>query len=73
MARIYDRMGLKTEALQCKSEYLSVSDSLFSHETLNMIKNSQALYEQNSDAYTIRSLNNANALQRYWIIALLPC
>ena len=31
MARIYDRMGLKTEALQCKSEYLSVSDSLFSH------------------------------------------
>ncbi len=70
MARIYDRMGLKTEALQCKSEYLSISDSLFSHETLNMIKNSQSLYEQNSDAYTIRSLNNANALQRYWIIAL---
>lgn len=70
MARIYDRMGLKIEALQCKSEYLSISDSLFSRETLNMIKNSQALYEQSSDAYTIRSLNNANALQRYWIIAL---
>lgn len=70
MARLYDRLGKKPEALECKSEYLSITDSLFSRETLRMIKNSQALYEQNSDAYTIRSLNSVNALQRYWIIAL---
>lgn len=70
MARLYDRLGMKTQALECKSEYLSITDSLFSRETLRMIKNSQALYEQSSDAYTISSLNNVNALQRYWIIAL---
>lgn len=70
MARIHDSMGRKTEALQCKSEYLSLSDSLFSRETMNLIKNSQALYEQNSDAYTIRALNDTNAQQREWIIAL---
>lgn len=70
MARIHDRMGHKTEALQCKSEYLSLSDSLFSRETMNLIKNSQALYEQNSDAYTIRALNDTNAQQRGWIMTL---
>lgn len=70
LARIHDRMGHKTEALQYKSKYLSLSDSLFGRETMNLIKNSQALYEQNADAYTIRTLNTANALQRHWIIAL---
>ena len=70
MARIYDKQGNSMDALQCKSEYLSISDSLFSRETLYLIKNSQALYEKNSDAYTISNLNDANVLQRYWIIAL---
>lgn len=70
IARIYDSMGLRTEALQYKSEYLSLSDSIFSRETLNAIKNSQALFESNADAYTIRTLNSTNALQRWWIIAL---
>ena len=70
MARIYDALGMRMDALQCKSEYLSISDSLFSRETMYLVKSSQALYEQNSDAYTISNLNNANALQRYWIIAL---
>lgn len=70
MARIYDKLGYRMDALQCKSEYLSISDSLFSRETLYLIKNSQALYEKNSDAYTISNLNDANVLQRYWIIAL---
>lgn len=70
IARIYDSMGRHTEALQYKSEYLSLSDSIFSRETLNAIKNSQALFESNADAYTIRTLNSTNALQRWWIIAL---
>ncbi len=70
IARIYDSMGLRTEALQYKSEYLSLSDSIFSRETLNAIKNSQALFESNADAYTIRTLNTTNALQRWWITAL---
>lgn len=70
LARVYEGKGLQMEALQYKSDYLALSDSLFSRETLNMIKNSQALYEQNKDAYTIRTLNTANALQRNWIITL---
>lgn len=70
LARIYDRLGRSEEALQYKSDCLALSDSLFSRETLNLIKNSQADYEQNADAYTIRTLNMANALQRGWIIAL---
>lgn len=37
---------------------------------MNLIKNSQALYEQNSDAYTIRALNDTNAQQRGWIMTL---
>ncbi len=70
LARVYECMGRRTESLLYKSEYLSMSDSLFSRENLNFIKNSQALYEQNADAYTIRTLNTTNALQRHWIIAL---
>lgn len=70
LARIYDRLGRSEEALQYKSDCLALSDSLFSRETLNLIKNSQADYERNADAYTIRTLNMANALQRGWIIAL---
>lgn len=70
LARVYESMGNETESMRYKSDYLALSDSLFSRETLNIIKNSQALYEQNSDAYTIRNLNTANALQRYWIIVL---
>ena len=66
LARIYDRLGRSEEALQYKSDCLALSDSLFSRETLNLIKNSQADYEQNA----IRTLNMANALQRGWIIAL---
>lgn len=71
MARIYDSIGRDMEALQCKSEYLSISDSLFSRETLNLVKNSQTLYEQNSNAYAIKNLNARNTLQRYWILSLV--
>lgn len=70
MARIYDKSGDHQNALICKSEYLSISDSLFSRETLTLIKNSQALYEQNRDAYTIRSLSYANTIQKYGLLIL---
>ena len=71
MARVYEAKGEDIEALRCKSAYMSLADSLFSRETINLIQNSQALYEQSSDAYTINSLNYTNTLQRYWIIALV--
>ncbi len=71
MARVYEAKGEDIEALRCKSAYLSLADSLFSRETINLIQNSQALYEQSADAYTITSLSYTNTQQRYWIITLV--
>lgn len=71
IARIYDKTGRSAEAMQYKSEYLSITDSILSRETLYSIKNSQALYEKNRDSTTIRFLNTAIALQRHWIAFLI--
>lgn len=70
LADISSRMGRRQESLNYKERYLAISDSVFSREELNKIKNTQSLYELDNSATTIRSLNSLTVFQRYWIVAL---
>ena len=70
LARIYNSLGNREKALEYKSDYLSLADSLLSRETLTLIKNSAALYEENRNADRIHSLYSANLQQRDWISGL---
>lgn len=70
IAEVYDRLGNTEQALNCKSEYLALSDSILSRDEISKIKNTQSTYELEGSAHTIRSLHVTNALQRNWILAL---
>ncbi len=45
LARLYEEEGNLTEALHYKSRYFAISDSLFSMEKFNKMKNAQFIYE----------------------------
>lgn len=64
LARMYDKLQMRTKALEYKSEYLAISDSVFSQKEFNTIRNRQVLYELERDASTIKSLNAVRTLQR---------
>lgn len=70
MAEVYDITGDREKALNCKEEYLALSDSILSREEISKIKNAQSSYEMEGNVNTIRSLNVANAMQRDWILSL---
>lgn len=70
MAEAYDQRGDREKALNCKEEYLALSDSILSRDEISKIKNAQSSYELEGKANTIRSLNVTNALQRDWILLL---
>lgn len=71
LAEVYDLKGDREMALNCKEEYLSLSDSILSRDEISKIKNALSSYELEGSAHTIRSLNVTNALQRYWIMSLV--
>lgn len=70
LARVSELCGDSTRSMHYKSEYLTLSDSIFSRSQITKIKNSQRLYEQESSATTIRILNSLNSRQRIWIFGL---
>lgn len=71
MAEVYDIKGNREMALNCKEEYLTLSDSILSRDEICKIKNTQSTYELEGNAHTIRSLNITNTLQRNWIMSLI--
>lgn len=70
LARIYDKRMQREKALDYKSEYLALSDSVFSQKEFNSLKNKQVFYELERDASTINRLNAVRTLQRNGILVL---
>lgn len=68
LARVYDKAGQTDLAMEYKSRYLNLSDSLSFQEDFNRLKNSQMIYELDLSAGTIRRLNADKALQRQWLL-----
>ena len=56
LARLYEQKGDENKSLYYKSCYLAVSDSLFSMDKLNKIKNAQFFYEMDKNYRKITSL-----------------
>lgn len=56
LARLYEQKGDENQSLYYKSCYLAVSDSLFSMDKLNKIKNAQFFYEMDKNYRKITSL-----------------
>lgn len=56
LAAIYEKQGDKTNTLLYKSRYLTVSDSLFSMNEFNKMKNAQFIYEMDKNYQKISSL-----------------
>lgn len=71
LADINDLRARHEDALRYKEQYLAVTDSIFSRDELNKIKNAQSLYELDSSATTIDSLSTLTSRQRYWILTLV--
>lgn len=72
LARMYDKRQMRGKAMEYKSEYLAISDSVFSRKEFNTLKNKQFFYELERDASTIKSLNAVRTLQRngIWILSI---
>ena len=64
MARVYDKMDGRVKALEYKSEYLSISDSIFGQKEFNELKNKQVLHELQHSFHTINNLNAVRIKQR---------
>jgi AraC-like DNA-binding protein len=56
LATLYEKTGDKKNALLYKSRYLAVSDSLFSMNEFNKMKNTQFIYEMDKNYQKIASL-----------------
>lgn len=72
LGRIYDKVGATDKALQYKSEYLALSDSILSQKAFNEMKNKQVFYELERNASTINRLNTIQILQRngLWVLSV---
>lgn len=70
LGHIYDKVGVTDKALQYKSEYLALSDSILSQNAFNEMKNKQVFYELERNASTINRLNTIHILQRNGILVL---
>lgn len=70
LARVYDKKQAREKALDYKSEYLALSDSVFNQKEFNRLKNKQVFYELERDASTIHRLNTVRSKQRKGLWAL---
>lgn len=72
LGHIYDQVGDTDKALQYKSEYLALSDSILSQKAFNEMKNKQVFYELERNATTIKRLNTIQILQRngLWVLSI---
>ncbi len=72
LGHIYDQVGDNDKALQYKSEYLALSDSILSQKAFNEMKNKQVFYELERNASTINRLNTIQVLQRngLWVLSV---
>lgn len=61
LARLYDEKGDIAKSLHYKDRYLVVSDSLFSMEKFNRMKNAQFIYEMDKNYQEIASLTTEKA------------
>lgn len=70
LSRIYDKKNIPEKALAYKSEYWTISDSIFGQKEFNDLKNRQVFYELERNASTINNLNAIRMLQRNGILIL---
>lgn len=57
LGRVYGKKGLRNKSMEYQSAYLALSDSLSYQEEYNKLKTSETLYELDTSADTIRTLN----------------
>ena len=76
---LYEKRNLE-KALQYKSEYLDLNDSIYNINEFNHLKNAQFLYETNRSTDTINSLTLEKerkemqiTMQRRWLVTLVGC
>jgi len=74
LARVYETAGNKQVALNYKSQYVDLSDSLFNRNEFNRLKNAQFLYETDKSKAQIRALTEEKVhqaqmltMQRRWL------
>lgn len=63
LARVYEANGDMQIALNYKSQYVDLTDSLFNRNEFNRLKNAQFLYEIDKDKARIRELTEEKAHQ----------
>ena len=76
---LYEKRNLE-RALQYKSEYLDLNDSIYNITAFNHLKNAQFLYETNRSTDTINNLTLEKerkemqlTMQRRWLVTLIAC
>lgn len=70
LATVYDKKRNIEKALEYKTEYLDLADSISIQEEFIRLKNSQMLYEMDQNASTIKGLNAEKTYQRQWLLVL---
>lgn len=68
LARVYDKLNIREKALEYKSEYLSISDSIFGQKEFNELKNKQVFHELQHSVHTISNLNAVRIKQRNLLV-----
>lgn len=70
LGRVYDLMGRKQQAMEYKSQYLSLADSINFQENSDKLNASQTAYDLETSAEEIRDLNADKRAQRDWLLVL---
>ena len=64
IARVFEARNMRDSAMEYRSKYLSMADTIAYQEEVNKLKSSQMLYELDQSAFTIKSLNDERDTQR---------
>lgn len=70
IASIYEQNGDAQRALECKEEYVELTDSLYNKDEFFNMKNAQFLYETHKSETAINSLTEEKRQQRLWLLTL---
>lgn len=68
LGRVYEKKGMADKSMRYRSAYLVLSDSISYQEQYNKLKTSETLYELETSADTIRTLNIQKERQRQLLV-----
>lgn len=61
---MYERKGDLRRALECRTEYIAIRDSIYNYRDFDVAKNQQFLYEMDKTNRHIKDLNERDKLQK---------